>query len=151
MIKKILIAVLAAVLLLSGCSANKEPYSTALADELLGSGAFEGSEMAPLSLDVATMLFNINPTSIKDGVYYLAVNTSVSADELLILVLANEQAAIEVEKNCQEHLDAQIATCKDYCPQAVPRLEKALLSRRGNTILMVVGNPDVIRANKDIQ
>ena len=139
-------ALLLLLLLLCGCSrpAAETPYTPALAEELLASGAFEGSEMAPLDMDVVSVLFGIDPASITEGVYYMAANTSVSADELLILVLADEQAAMDARMACETRLLNQIAVCEDYCPAAVPRLESAILDRIGSTVLFAVGDASVL-------
>lgn len=141
--KKRVLAVVLLLMLLCGCtkpSAASQPYTPAIADELLASGAFEGSEMAPLDMDVVAMLYGIDPETIVEGVYYMAVNTSASADELLVLVLTDEQSAMDAKLACQLRLESQIAVCEDYCPAAVPRLESAVLNRIGNTLLFVVGD-----------
>lgn len=140
MIKRIS-ALLLLLMLLCGCTKPAaKPYTTALADELLASGAFEGSEMAPLDMDVMAMLYGIDPSTVTEGVYWMATNTSVSADELLILVCTDEQAAMDAKAACQLRLESQIAVCKDYCPAAVVRLEGALLDRIGSTVLFAVGD-----------
>ena len=139
--KRILAVFLLLALLLCGCSSPApKAYDLSIADKLLASGAFEGSEMAPLDMDVAAMLYGIDPATITAGVYYMAANTSVSADELLVLILTDEQAATAAVEACKSRVDSQIAVCKDYCPAAVPRLESARLIRIGNTLLFVVGD-----------
>ena len=131
--KRILAVFLLLALLLCGCSSPApKAYDLSIADKLLASGAFEGSEMA--------MLYGIDPAAITDGVYYMATNTSVSADELLVLILTDEQAAMDAKGACERRLQGQIAVCTDYCPAAVPRLERAVLDRIGNTLLFVVGD-----------
>ena len=142
MMKKIL-AVTFAFLLLCGCGSRnnaKPPYDVAHVNLLMESAAFEGSEMAPLDMDVVAMLYGIDPATITDGVYYMAVNTSASADELLVLILTDEQAAMDAKGACERRLQDQIAVCTDYCPAAVPRLESAVLDRIGNTLLFAVGD-----------
>lgn len=139
--KRILAVFLLLALLLCGCSSPApKAYDLSIADKLLASGAFEGSEMAPLDMDVVAMLYGIDPADITDGVYYMATNTSVSADELLVLILTDEQAAMDAKGACERRLQGQIAVCTDYCPAAVPRLERAVLDRIGNTLLFVVGD-----------
>lgn len=145
MTKKIIAAALA-LLLLCGCGAapSADPYTVELADELLASGAFEGSDMAPLAAPVIALLYGLDEAAITQCVGYMAANTSVSADELLILILKDEDAAAAAEAACQARVASQIAVCEDYCPAAVPRLNEAIVSRRGNTVLMVVGDPAVL-------
>lgn len=141
----IVLAVVLMLVLLCGCKpAEPQPYTPALADKLLESGAFEGSEMAPLDMDVVAMLYDIDPATIVEGVYYMAVNTSVSADEFLILVLTDEDAAIAAELACIARMQSQLAMCEDYCPAAVPRVKGAHIIRRGNTLLFTVGDPAIL-------
>ena len=146
--RKRILAVVLLLMLLCGCSGGSSPkaYDLSIADELLASGAFEGSEMAPLEMDLVAMLYGIDETTIAEGVYYMAVNTSASADELLVLILADENAAIAAEEACATRVKSQIAVCEDYCPAAVPRLEGARISRIGNSVLFAVGDPDLVHS-----
>jgi len=146
--KRLLAVALTLILLLCGCSSGSSPkaYDLSIADELLASGAFEGSEMAPLDMDVVAMLYGIDRATITDGVYYMAVNTSASADELLVLLLTDENAAMAAADACTARVKSQIAVCEDYCPAAVPRLEGARISRVGNSVLFAVGDPDLVNS-----
>lgn len=152
MMKKIIMAALA-LMLLCGCggTAAKAPYTLDAADTVLNSGAFEGSEMAPLDSAVIPMLYGIDSAAITECAAYMAVNTSVSADELVVLICTDEDAAMAAEEACKARVESQIAVCESYAPAAVPRLEKAFISRRGSTVLMVVGDPAVIAGLKELQ
>lgn len=152
MTKRILAAALA-LLLLCSCGSNnsKASYTLADADEVLNSGAFEVDNMAPLDGFLISLLYGIEESTITEYAGYMAVNTSVSADELVVLILTDEEAAIAAEEACKARVAAQIAVCKSYAPAAVPRLEQAVISRRGNTVLLAVGDPDVLSTLKGIQ
>lgn len=150
MMKKILMAVLALMLLCSCGAKEKAPYTLADADTVLNSGAFEGNEMAPIDGFIVSILYGIEESTISECAGYMAVNTSVSADELVVLVLTDEDAAIAAEEACKARVTAQIAVCESYAPAAVPRLEQALVSRRGNTVLLAIGDPDILSTLKDL-
>lgn len=139
----ILFAALMAVSLV-GCSSSAPKttsvYTVADAQVIMDSGVFDG-DMADIDLDTVAMLYDIDRSTIQDGVSYLATNTSVSADELTILVLTDESAAQTAETACEKRLDSQLKTAKDYTPAAVPRLEGAVIRRLGNTVLLAVGDP----------
>lgn len=152
MIKRILAAALA-LLLLCSCGSNKSKasYTLADADEVLNSGAFEVDNMAPLDSFLISLLYGIEENTITECAGYMAVNTSVSADELVVLILTDEEAAIAAEEACKARVAAQIAVCESYAPAAVPRLEQAIVSRRGNTVLLAVGDPDILSTLKGIQ
>lgn len=139
----LLFAALMAVSLV-GCSSSapKAPaaYTVEDAQVLLDAEVFNG-DMAEIDLDTVAMLYDIDRDTIQDGVSYLATNTSVSADELTILILTDEAAAQTAETACEKRLDNQLKTAKDYAPAAVPRLEGAVIRRLGNTVLLAVGDP----------
>jgi hypothetical protein len=161
--RKILAAALA-FLMLCGCAGKnvadpntdkndkveKAPYTLAVADELLNSGAFEGSEMQPVPMQVASVLYGIEAEDIVECVIYIAANTSASADELAVFVMSDEQAAIDAEAVFHTRVESQLKVVGQYAPNAVPRLEGAFISRRENTVVFAIGDPDVIASIKSI-
>ena len=145
-----LVLALALGLVLTGCGAQKKAqgYTVEDAQVLLDSGVFNG-DMAQISGDMVALLYGIDGETVTDCVSYQAVNTSVSADELTILVLTDEEAAQAAEAACERRLDAQLEQCRDYTPAAVPRLENAVVRRMGNTVLLAVGDPNTLSAAVD--
>ena len=131
-------------LALYACGVPQEAiYTTADAETLLASGAFDES-MAPVDGDIVAVLYGIDASTVEECVSYLATNTSVSADELTILVLTDGQAAQAALEACQARVESQIAVCESYAPAAVPRLESAVIRQAGNTVLLAVGDPEVL-------
>ena len=128
--------------LLGACSSGKSLASYAASDAkaLVEAGAFDGA-MEEVDSFIVSMLYGISEENITECASYLAINTSVSADEVTVLVMKDEASAIEAEAACKARVESQIASCKDYCPDQVPRLEDAVILRRGNTVLFAVGNP----------
>ena len=103
----------------------------------------ERMENAPLpSLREYAMLYGIDEGSIAECVGYLAIDTSVSADEVTVMVMKDEESAIAAEEACRNRMADQIAACANYCPDQVPRLEKAVILRRGSTVLLAAANPE---------
>ncbi len=150
--KRTVTALLLLALLLCGCSGKKEaPYTVDQADAILSSGAFEGSDMAPVDGAVAALVYGIDAGTLTDSVCYMAANTSVSANELAILVCQDEDSASAAAEALQARVKNQIAVCQTYAPAAVSRLEKAIIRQRGATVLYAVGDPDVLSGLKDIQ
>ena len=128
-------------LLLCACSKEESapPYTAADARSLVEAGAFDGA-MEEVDAFIVSMLYGISEESITECVGFLAINTSVSADEVTVLVMKDEESALAAAEACKARAASQIASCASYCPDQVPRLEKATVLRRGNTVLFAVGN-----------
>lgn len=139
-----LFALLLAVLALTGCGGRAMPFATEDVARLLEADAFPGSEMEMLESDILVMLYGLDAASVTDCAGYLATNTSVSADEAAVFVLTDEAAAVAAEEACRARIEAQLAMCRTYCPDAVPRLEDAFVARWENTVLLAVGDAKII-------
>lgn len=139
--RQIALCAMAVLLLLSGCSSPKEGYHVDDAQTLLDAGLFDG-DMGPLETDTVALLYRIDRETIVDCASYLAANTTVSNDEVTVLILTDEDAAQAAETACRERVKTQIEAAKNYTPGAVPRLERAIIRRIGNTVLLAVGDPD---------
>lgn len=139
-------AVCLLALLLAGCTGDgggaARPYTLGDAQTLLDAGVFDGDMGLLEDSGLVAQLYGIDGTAIRECVCYMAANTAVSADELTVLVLADEGAAIAAEAACRARVAYLIGVSKDYTPAAVPRLEAAVIRRVGNTVLLAVGDPD---------
>lgn len=141
--KRLICSALALVLLLSGCGGGTAAYTLEDGETLLSSGVFEGN-LVQIDTFILCRLYGIDQDTLESAVSYQSTNTSVSADELTILILEDEDAAQAAEEACKSRVDSQIAVCESYCPAAVPRLEGAVISRLGRTVLLAVGDPDLL-------
>lgn len=141
--KKLLIIIFIIALLLSGCAAKSRPYTVADADRLLKSGAFAG-DMARVESSVVPLLYGIDADELVDYVSYQTASTALSADELTILIFSDEDAAIKACESCRARVESQIKNCELYCPSAIPNLEAAVIDRVENTVLLAVGDPELI-------
>jgi len=143
---------LALALLLCACGGgeSKAPYSADTVKALLDAGAFSG-QMEEVDSTTALLLYGIDEADVDDCVCYMATNTSVSADEVTVLVLKSEDAVEGAVAACKERIASQIDSCTSYCPDQVPRLEDATILTRGNSVLLAVGDPDKLpQALKDL-
>lgn len=143
---------LALALLLCACGGGQsaEPYTADTATALLDAGAFSG-QMEEVDSATALLLYGIDEADVSECVCYMASNTSVSADEVTVLVLKSEDAVEGAIAACKERIASQIDSCTSYCPDQVPRLEDAAILQRGNSVLLAVGDPDKLpQALKDL-
>lgn len=147
--KAITYALLLALLLCACGQKGPEPYTAADAETLLATEGLFNSELTPVDGDIAVLLYALDGSTVTEALCYMTANTSVSADELTILTLKDESAAEAAEAACRSRVAAQIAVCESYCPAAVPRLEGAVVSRIGNTVLLAVGDPDLLPSAVD--
>lgn len=139
--RKGLLYTLILLLLLCGCTADETPYTVGDAQSLLDAGLFNG-DMGPVDRYTAARLYGIEEDTILDCVCYIAANTASSADELSVFILTDEDAARSVEEACEKRVENQIEASRSYTPEAVPRLENAVIRRIGNTVLFAVGDPE---------
>ena len=133
--------VLALVVLLSACGADGKAYTTADAQALIDADAFDG-EMEQVDSYTVALLYGLEENAVIDCASYIAINSSASADEVTVLVLRDEAAAKTAEEACKKRVESQIESYQTYGPDQVPRLEEAVISRRENTVLLAVWNPD---------
>ena len=137
--KKLVSAALTLALLLSlaACGSKEEepaPFSPADAAALLESGAFSET-LEPIDADVACALYGIDEATVTDAAVY--GSTGTTAEELAIFILADEEAAQAALTALGYRVTDRTAAMASYLPGEVPKLEKALLEQRGNTVLLV--------------
>ena len=72
--------------------ATPSGYKVEDAQVLLDAGVFTG-DMQEIRLDIVAGSYDIDRSTIQSGVGYVAVNASVCADELTVLIMEDEQAA----------------------------------------------------------
>lgn len=149
--KKAIAAAVMLAVFLCGCGSTDAAYVLSDVSQLLEAGAFPNSDMAPVDSTIVAVLYGIDPDTIQECSSYQATNTSVSADEVTVLILTDEKAAEAAEQACRQRVDSQIAACQSYAPSAVPRLEQALISRRGSTVLLVVGDSEIVGSLDGLQ
>ena len=137
------LAILILCALMCACSPKESlaSYTVSDAQALVNAGVCDG-EMEPVDAFIVSMLYGIDEGSITECVGYLAIDTSVSADEVTVLVMKDEESAIAAEEACRNRMADQIAACANYCPDQAPRLEKAVILRRGSTVLLAAANPE---------
>lgn len=138
--KRLLCFLGAALLLLAGCSSGKgeatEYVPADTAQALLDSGAFD-QQLAALDPDMAAAYLGLAADPEEAAVY-----TSLEGgyEELAVLKLSDGDAAKAALDALTAHVAAQAATEADvqYKPEDLPKLEKAMVRKVGNTVLLVV-------------
>lgn len=138
MLRKLLPAALALILLLSACGGTPaqeyDPGETAQA--LLDSAAFSEA-LEALELDFLPDVYGVGGT-VSDGVIY--ASTGATAEEIVVLKMAAKADADQALAQLQKRVEDQKAACEGYLPLELPKLDKAIVKQVGSSVLLVVAN-----------
>ena len=129
---------LAMVLFLASCGGGKDVDLDALAGELTASAAFT-MDMAQFQASGAAVsgTYGFDESEVTKS--YMYYNTG-TGEEIFLAQAADSKAAGHLQELCQTRLDAQTAWLQSYMPEAVPRLENAVLARSGSYVVLVVAD-----------
>ena len=148
--------VLALVLGLAACGggANDAPplYSAGLVTKLVEAGAFS-EELEELDADTAFLLYRLADSGLERAdMRECTVLRSAGAtcEEGAVLVFASADQANTAVDALSSYIDGQITANEDYRPGELPKLEDALISRRGETVLLVVAG-DIDAAKQAVE
>ena len=120
------------------------PEPEALAAELLASGAFT-EQLSLAENEVGCFLYALEESDAPGMRYYFS--SGAVSEEIAILPCADEAAAQKAKTECGTRLELQTMLFTEYKPDEVPKLEKALVLQRGNTIVLcVAADADKARA-----
>lgn len=131
---------LALLLILTACSgggaAPKEYDPEAAAKAVVDSGAFSET-LEPLDADLITGIYGLDPVPDSAVAYS---STGATAEEVVVLKYADKDSCDAGWKALQKRVEDQRAACDGYLPAELPKLDKALISQVGNTVLLVVAS-----------
>lgn len=147
---------LALVLGLTACGKeqNDAPplYSTSHVEAMVKAGAFS-EELEEVDADTAFALYRLADAGLaREDLKECAVLRSAGAtcEEGAVLVFTGADKAETAEGALKDYIDSQIEANEDYRPAEVPKLEEALVDRRGETLLLAVAN-DLEAAKKAVE
>ena len=143
--KKTVSLLLLTVMLLSLCACGgkgekKELDAAALSESLLKGDLFSVS-LEELPAGKVSAFYEIPADSVEDAVLYHAAGTS--KEQIVILKAVDNRTAENAVTILKGLVNQWIEADKDYAPQEVPKLEKAVLRQSGAWVLLVVAaDPD---------
>lgn len=139
LIKRGAAAVLALLLAVSlaacGEKETKEFDAESTPKALMDAGAFS-EELEELEEDILLRLYELDESKVTAAAGF--GSTGLTAEEVAVFEMTDEQAAEDAELLLQAHLEYQIESNVDYRPKEMPKLEKAVVERRGKTLLFLV-------------
>jgi len=147
--KRMLTIALALVLALGltacgGKEENNAPplYGTSHVEAMVEAGAFS-EDLEELDADTAFVLYKLADYGLaQEDLKECAVLRSAGAtcEEGAVLVFTGADKAEKAETALKDYVQSQIDANKDYRPDEIPKLEDALVSRRGESLLLAVAN-----------
>ena len=145
--KKIVSLVLALALTLAltacgGGESGQSAYSTDQVQAMADAAAFSET-LEELDGDTAFALYKLADYGLsREDLTGCAVlrSSGATCEEGAVPVFAGEDQADQGRKALESYVQSQIASNRDYRPAEIPKLESALVSRQGNTVLLVVAN-----------
>lgn len=156
--KKLLTFTLALALSLGltacGREQNDAPplYGTSHVKAMADAGAFS-EELEELDGDTAFLLYKLADCGLeREDLKDCAVLRSAGAtcEEGAVLVFSGADEAEAAESALKDYIQSQIDANTDYRPAEIPKLEEALVDRRGETLLLAVAN-DLEAAKKAVE
>ncbi len=121
-------------LLLAGCGGAKEPFDPAGTAQALLDAPGVFSE-ALTELDGA-MIYDLEGSGAVETVCWYS--TGATAEEVTVLRFDSADAAKAFVDRAWEHIAQQKEDNKNYRPQEMPKLDKAVVEQRGETLLVLV-------------
>ena len=85
---------------------------------------------------MAATLYGVDEADITDGKVYMSL--SAGAEEIAVLVMANETSAAAAMDGLEKRVADQKAALESYQPDEVSKLDGAILEQRGNSVLLAV-------------
>lgn len=114
-------------------SAGYDPAATAQA--LLDSGAFTDT-LETTEKDTVAALYGVEADAITDYACYTSL--SAGAEEIAVLTMADADSAKAAMEGLEARVADQKAALESYQPDEVSKLDNAILTQSGNTVVLVV-------------
>lgn len=137
--KKRVLWVLAALLLLTGCSGGKVKDADVqkVAQGLISSVKFQ-DQMSELKQDTAVHLFGLNSGDVVKAAVY--ESTGATAEEVAAFEAKDEAAAVRVKEKAEERIENQKAGFQDYQPKEMIKLKGPVLEEKGKYVILCVSD-----------
>ena len=116
-----------------GSGAGYDPAATAQA--LLDSGAFTDT-LDTTDKDTVAVLYGVEADSIVDCACYTSL--SAGAEEIAVLTMKDADSAKAAMAGLEVRVADQKTALESYQPDEVSKLDKAILTQSGNTVVLVV-------------
>lgn len=134
--------------LFAGCSEGGGKTITAptseVAQKLMDTLSFE-YPLNELPADAANRLYKLDGEILEEQAVYVGTGGAL-ADEVSVWRVKDEKDAKTVQQAAEQRVENQKVSFKDYVPEEMPKLEKAVITVDGDTVILCVSaNPDAAK------
>ncbi len=139
----IIFALIMAFALVS-CGESKPSFTMdtkALVDDLHKAQLFLDT-LTPISESALNKVIGIKTDHVVDFTYEMG--TGVTGEELCVITCDSEDAAKEVFEQVKAHRDDYIKQYESYAPDAIPRMENAVLEQKGVYVVYVAAEANTM-------
>ncbi len=138
-------AVCLSISLFSGCSQSGGKTITAptseVAQKLMDSLSFE-YPLNELPAEAANRLYKLDGEILEEQAVYVGTGGAL-ADEVSVWRVKDEKDSKTVQEAAEQRVENQKVSFKDYVPEEMPKLEKAVITVDGDTVILCVSSdPD---------
>lgn len=134
--KRIILLIMMMVLL-TGCGKEEKVNIDAqeVANQLLNEVSYDGS-MDQMNDDMIALLYDVDPADVSKQIVYCS--TDATADEIAVFEATSDEAANRIETVVKQRVEDQKSSFQGYEPKEVEKLEKAVVKRIGNVVILDV-------------
>ena len=140
MIKRLAVCLLtiALMLCLASCGGDKDIDLKALGQDLANSTAFSVDMNQFAAADgIAAGVYRFSADEAESSVMYYSGSTG---EEMLLAKAKDANAASHLEELCRTRVSDQQSVLQSYVPEAIPRLQNAIIAKSGSYVIFVVAN-----------
>ena len=121
---------------LAGCSPKAVDLDPQTAAKTLSDACTGDSPLSKLDLDAALTLYGLTSEEVADGGVY--IGNSGTVDEVSVWKAVSESAANTIEARIRDRIETQKDVYADYRPDEIPKLNTAVVVRRGQFVILFV-------------
>lgn len=136
------IVVILCFIFYSGCSSSNSVEINidmqALQSKIESAGLFSDTLERITKESVLSSVLFLTPGNIETSMLYMG--SGYTGEEYALFICVSEEAAKQLTEELMTRVDTQKAIYADYAPDAIPRLNNALIKQQGKYVVYVVAD-----------
>lgn len=97
-------------------------------------------EVAEIDLDTAKNIYDFGEAEVTE--YSIYVSSGATAEEIAVISCKDSVSAKKIEEAFETRIKNQKTSFQDYVPEELKKLEKAVVIKKGNTVILSVSNEE---------